>query len=235
MCSRCGQTKPIEQFRRSRRNPSGYASPCLECHRAANRQWRTENPELDRTIKRRYAETHVEYNRARGRRRYYENRDVLKAQQKAYAESHREERRAYKRAYDAKHRASHRTYNQVRRQNPVVRARMIANAKAWRENNRQRWQQRNNLASAKRRALLYQAPVNDLTLADWERRVAEFGGRCAYCGRQTAEIQQDHVVPVSRGGNHTRGNIVPACKPCNARKRDRTPQEAGMRFVIEPA
>ncbi len=40
---------------------------------------------------------------------------------------------------------------------------------------------------------------------------------CFYCG-SLEEIQLDHVVPVSRGGVHSIGNLVPACRPCNSSK-----------------
>lgn len=50
--------------------------------------------------------------------------------------------------------------------------------------------------------------------------------RCQYCGGHADSI--DHVVPRSRGGQHTWENVAAACRPCNLRKRDRTPLEAGM-------
>lgn len=56
--------------------------------------------------------------------------------------------------------------------------------------------------------------------------------RCAYCGRRATTV--DHVLPVSRGGAWSWLNTVAACVPCNSRKSDRTPQEAGMRLIVEP-
>lgn len=50
--------------------------------------------------------------------------------------------------------------------------------------------------------------------------------RCQYCGSYADSL--DHVVPRSRGGQHTWENVAAACRPCNLRKRDRTPTEAGM-------
>lgn len=43
---------------------------------------------------------------------------------------------------------------------------------------------------------------------------------CQYCGepRVTHELTFDHVVPRSRGGRTTWGNVVTACGPCNLRK-----------------
>lgn len=40
---------------------------------------------------------------------------------------------------------------------------------------------------------------------------------CAYCGT-TEDITIDHVIPVSRGGKHVRGNLAPACRRCNSSK-----------------
>jgi 5-methylcytosine-specific restriction endonuclease McrA len=54
--------------------------------------------------------------------------------------------------------------------------------------------------------------------AAWEHMKAIFGYCCAYCGRRMKRLTQDHVVPVSKGGWHFSGNIVPACQSCNSRK-----------------
>ena len=53
----------------------------------------------------------------------------------------------------------------------------------------------------------------------WKRRIA--AGRCHYCGASVApaELTMDHVVPLIRGGRSNKGNLVPACKDCNNRKK----------------
>ncbi len=56
--------------------------------------------------------------------------------------------------------------------------------------------------------------------------------RCQYCGGVADSI--DHVVPRSRGGEHVWDNVAAACRPCNLSKRDRTPDEAGMRLARAP-
>ena len=52
-------------------------------------------------------------------------------------------------------------------------------------------------------------------------------GVCHYCSGKfgPGELTMDHVVPVARGGTSTPGNIVPACKACNASKKLETPVE----------
>ncbi len=55
---------------------------------------------------------------------------------------------------------------------------------------------------------------------------------CAYCGRHASTV--DHIVPQSRGGTSTWLNAVAACAPCNHRKANRTPAEAGLRLRLTP-
>jgi 5-methylcytosine-specific restriction endonuclease McrA len=57
-------------------------------------------------------------------------------------------------------------------------------------------------------------------------------GTCQYCGAAAENL--DHVIPRSRGGLHTWDNVVASCRKCNARKEDRTPQEAGFSLLRQP-
>lgn len=63
---------------------------------------------------------------------------------------------------------------------------------------------------------------------------------CMYCGRHRSELRgrhfltRDHILPISRGGGNTWDNVVTSCSPCNNRKGDRLPREAGMRLLTEP-
>jgi 5-methylcytosine-specific restriction endonuclease McrA len=64
----------------------------------------------------------------------------------------------------------------------------------------------------------------DLTIDEWLEILRLAEGRCFYC-HETRKLEQDHVVPVSRGGAHTKSNIVAACRFCNASKHAKTPAE----------
>jgi len=56
---------------------------------------------------------------------------------------------------------------------------------------------------------------------------------CQYCGTRK-DLTLDHVMPSSRGGPHSWLNLVTACKRCNAKKGDYTPEEAGMTLRLKP-
>jgi 5-methylcytosine-specific restriction endonuclease McrA len=60
---------------------------------------------------------------------------------------------------------------------------------------------------------------------------------CQYCGekKKMRELNYDHVVPRHLGGRTSWDNIVTSCYPCNARKRNRTPEMAGMRLLSTPS
>ncbi|MEA3246538.1 MAG: HNH endonuclease [Gemmatimonadota bacterium] len=53
------------------------------------------------------------------------------------------------------------------------------------------------------------------------------GRRCVYCGTSLGlDIATlDHVVPLSRGGDHAPGNLVAACRACNQLKGSQLPVE----------
>ena len=59
------------------------------------------------------------------------------------------------------------------------------------------------------------------TFDQWLNILEVFDHCCAYCLRKDQKLTMDHVIPVSKEGEHTEENIVPACKSCNSRKNDR--------------
>jgi 5-methylcytosine-specific restriction enzyme A len=59
----------------------------------------------------------------------------------------------------------------------------------------------------------------------WLRRIQS--GVCYYCNKEVGRtnLTMDHIVPLSRGGKSKKGNIVPACKDCNNKKKYLLPIE----------
>ena len=76
----------------------------------------------------------------------------------------------------------------------------------------------------KRRARILAAPVNYFTDRDWQRIIARQRGECFYC-HEVAPLTKEHLIPLTRGGAHSVGNIVGACSTCNCRKRTKTRME----------
>lgn len=79
-------------------------------------------------------------------------------------------------------------------------------------------------ASRKRRASMFGADVRVVTQRDWDSLIAHYRGLCAYCMEKPWK-HRDHIVPVSRGGRHSIGNLIPSCTECNLSKKDKTIME----------
>jgi len=59
----------------------------------------------------------------------------------------------------------------------------------------------------------------------WQNQLEK--GECHYCAQkfEKKDLTMDHIVPLSRGGKSTKGNVVVACKPCNSDKKYYTAAE----------
>lgn len=64
---------------------------------------------------------------------------------------------------------------------------------------------------------------------DWQKLLNKYNGLCAYCGKRKA-TQRDHIIPISKGGTDSIGNILPVCGVCNAKKATRLLSEMRYKF-----
>jgi len=73
-------------------------------------------------------------------------------------------------------------------------------------------------------------PLNNRELFHRDRQI------CAYCAGMfpIAKLTRDHIKPFSRGGRDMWMNVVTACRSCNEKKSDRTPERARMELVYLP-
>jgi len=125
-----------------------------------------------------------------------------------YAKRHPERRLATKRKCEA-------IYSQTKHGREVRR-------RAWnkyRKSEKGRFTRKNN--KHKRRAITREGNFN---LSDWKRIQDEHGNKCANCGKE-GKLSIDHIIPITRGGEHVAGNIQPLCINCNSQKNQRTMEE----------
>ena len=130
----------------------------------------------------------------------------------AYYQRHPEKKSMYTRIYSALHKAE-----------AVIRAMAWDKANPEKaKSHRDAWAQAHPESAiahaSRRRARKRNAPVNDFTAAQWQEMKQAYGYRCAYCQKKMKRLEQEHIIPLVKGGSHTLANIVPACRSCNARK-----------------
>lgn len=183
-----------EQRERERVRQMAWRAANRERVREQQRQRRIAHPERAKAWSDKYRATHVEECKARTDRYRAEHRAEITAK-RALADA--DARVAYRVAYYAEHGA-----------------RIRAKLKVWKAENPERVNHNNRLREIRKNG----AAVSDLTTQQWQAIKAMFDHRCVYCGKQPVRLTQDHIVPLSKGGNHTVSNVVPACKPCNSKK-----------------
>lgn len=130
-----------------------------------------------------------------------------KAVQKLWRESHREERRAYFKVLDAARKGRVRKpYDKQRESTKRYREKNAGKVLLW---------QRNKCAKRRARILETQAETIDYPLI-----LRESKGLCGICKEpfDLFGIEFDHIVPLSRGGTHTRENIQATHSRCNRSK-----------------
>lgn len=74
----------------------------------------------------------------------------------------------------------------------------------------------------RRRARILGLTSDPKAIAEWLREIRTKPFiRCHWCGTKVSsrKIHMDHVIPLSKGGSHTIGNLCAACPDCNCEKR----------------
>ncbi len=191
-CKYCGVVKSFGHFSYSRRD--GYKTKCKEC---VHQQYQSNSDKI-KAQQRSYRQANAENLSAK--KKIYYAINVLRLRQKA-KENYRvkvKDRVEQKRIYRQTHREicinSRRKYKLTHR--AILRERTL------------RYRRR-----------IRRAKIRDFTANQWEQLQILYNHRCVYCHqRNKGTLTRDHIIPVSKGGNHTWTNIVPACRQCNGKK-----------------
>ena len=190
-CTKCGQIKPFEAFAKDKYKKSGITASCLLCRNEHAKNRRLSDPEIQATSK----QQSKEY--------YHAHKEQSALRNRAWVNNNRDKRRAL----DAKFRANNR----------LAQAQRAKDYRSRNPDSRRNWSIKNperqaaiyaKRSFAKRGGVCYKITLVELTKL--------YLDPCAYCGAPSEHI--DHIVPLSRGGKHSIGNLTGACKSCNLSK-----------------
>ena len=206
LCTKCGEQRNEGDFYK---RPDGrLRRPCKSCHhqsrrqyqskhRERSRQWRAAHREMRREYNRQWYEANAERERAHQRRWRAANREAVREQQRQYRVVHREARREYHgRWYKANAEAKREAVRQWHKAHP--------------EQSREQ--------GALRRARKKNAPfIERIGRAYVFQRDR---GRCHICGKKVdpKDWHLDHLVSLSRSGDHSYRNVAVSHPECNLKK-----------------
>ena len=103
-CTKCGETKPLDDFHRDKTGAGGRRPDCKECVREYKRRYHEENRDKRLEYKRRYREENRDKVRESERRYREENRDKMLDYKRRYYEETRDKRLEYARRYHEENR-----------------------------------------------------------------------------------------------------------------------------------
>lgn len=220
ICTKCGREKPAtsDNFHKHKLGKFGLNPSCRECinkhpvkiakpsYKFCSKCGKEKPANTDYFIKKDSARDGLlsackECKNKEVRDYYAANKEKMRLRAKTYKQQNKEKISLYNKQYAEQNKTA-------------IRNRMSA----WCRTDNGRSLKRNN--ERKRTMIIKKLPSN-FTFEDWIACLGFFENSCAYCGEQTENLEQDHFVPVSCGGEYTIENIVPACKPCNLSKGSR--------------
>jgi hypothetical protein len=200
VCSKCGKEWPatLEYFQACNKVKSGLRSECKEC----TKKYYKEN-------KNRILEN--------SKKRYRENPQAKHEYDAIYRFNNLEVKHAKDREYYKKN--SDNIKSHVAKWYKNNKQHVLKYQKQHQENNKDYYRDIKNICNHKRRAYKKQLP-NSFNKNDWTTCKESFNHQCAYCGKHLKNLTQDHFIPISKGGEYTKNNIIPACGSCNYSKQD---------------
>lgn len=230
-CTKCGETKPLEDFGRDKRSRDGRTARCKECINAYTRAWHHRDIEQNRAKKRAYLKSRGEVGRAAGRESARRWRAANP--EKARAKGKRDRERLMARNPDYFREWYQQNLEKEReRARKVMQQQRLTKPEREREKKR-RYRARNAAAVRQReREKTYSRRAKQPYSPELAAHMAALVLLpCTYCG-SAENITIDHIIPLSRGGKHVAENLAAACYACNSSKGNRLLSEWPGRHTI---
>lgn len=220
-CSACCKSFPatLEYFHSSKNRDDGLYPYCKVCARAKKREDYQRHKARRLEYQHQYYQDNADYVRTRQRAYDTANRELVNERERLRRQANADEinarrRERHKNNPEPKRQSDQRYYRKARHK---IRARQLE------------WEHRNpdkKRATGQRYIARKNALPHTFTGDDWQRALAHFNGRCAYCGNPPGlwnGLAAEHYIPIKRGGGTVPSNIIPACQSCNSSKHDAMP------------
>jgi len=224
-CTKCTLVTPLGGFYKKAVAKDGLESECKVCTKARRRAYYAENRERENAYSREYKAGHRDEIAASNRAYIVTHKAELDAYSREYNRTHAEEKSAYNRAYHADNsaelNAKSRAYNDVHADRLKVYSREYrATHKPEKNASRREAYAANPEVFLSRNQKRHARKLGNGVFEVSAKEIARVRLLpCVHCGA-TENIQVDHIIPLSKGGPHSIGNLMSLCGSCNSSKHN---------------
>jgi 5-methylcytosine-specific restriction endonuclease McrA len=202
-CTKCHQERSLELFAKDSRRKDGLQSNCRVCTRARDNAY--SKTARGKEIKKRYEQSEK-------RKAYHKKRNNSESFKKHYREWAESERGRE---------VSRRAVSKFQQSEKGIKARKeYEKSEARKSYLKSEKHKATEARCHHKRRITAKCTLSTLTTEEWELIKKRYKYRCVYCGEKKP-LTRDHIIPLSKGGEFTKENIVPACRRCNSRKGNR--------------
>lgn len=187
-CTKCKELKPFSEFYKEKRNNDSPRPWCKECSKKYDRIQYQKNKEQKKE---------------KSKQNYKKNKEERKEYYKKYYKDHKQEKKERSKLYYIKNKDT--ILEKTTKYGKTEKGKLIYANK------------NHNRRIQKQKTERY----NRITLDQWKKIIESQNNKCAHCGcKFIDEIKptMDHILPLSKGGEHTSANIQALCQSCNSSK-----------------
>ena len=228
-CIKCGKLLVANTINFPRRKDSkdGLRNECKECYKEIGRRYRDEHKDELASYKKEYMKTEKAKESHRKASKKYRESENGREKINEYKKKHKEEiansqKEWYENNKNISLERSKKHYEENREQKLNYQKQYYKDNKNSILRYRKEYHKKNPdkafNSQSKRRSLI-EIQENDFTKEQWLEMMEFFDWRCAYSGEVLGNNRTiDHIVPLSKNGEHKAYNLVPMLKNLNSSK-----------------
>ena len=226
ICTICKEELAIDKFGKEKYGKYGIASQCKECKKEYRKLYLEKNKVAIAERSKKYWQDNKEKFAENAKQYRQDNKEALAERGRIYRQNH--DRSEQQKEYRLKTKAG--KAKKCKQWWLDNRDAQLVKKKIYYEANKEIIALRNdlyrkkNIEKSRMRCQSYRSRKSQLptTLSNeqWMTAKQHFDNGCAYCGNELP-LAQDHFIPLSKGGEYTHNNIIPACGVCNSSKSNK--------------
>lgn len=240
-CSKCGVFKLLNKdnfYVRKKGSKDGFRNNCKKCMDRQSTIYYNKNFETIQEYKKAHGEKYYKENKGKisqySKQHYIENKERIDSVSLAWRIKNREKiniksRKDYHENIERERERSANYYQENREKIALYfkqygennKSKISSYGKKYRKENPEKQRLYDHQRRARKRNLPY-----TMTTKEWEEILNHFNNSCAYCGKTMDEhikkynqqLHRDHFVALTKGGEYSINNMIPACLKCNLEK-----------------